>query len=80
MNVVGSTNHHGINCPGHLVEHLAVILEFACSRESVEDLSGASLIHVAQGHNIMTGQSLEIVCAPATAAHESQVQFLTGRS
>ena len=74
VHVVGNAHDHRVDLPVHRVEQLAVVAEPLGLGELLEGLGSALVVHVAEGHDVLGRDLLEVLGPLATAADDRQVQ------
>ena len=76
--MIRRANDHGIDLSVHLIEHLSKIFIAFCLREAFEGRRGVRVVHIAQGHNIFTGHTIDISGAPPPHADAGNIKLFIG--
>ena len=79
VGVVRRADEHSIKIVRHFIEHLPEILESFGFGEPVEVIRRATLIHIAQGHDVLARHGTEVRPSLTTTANHCQPD-LVGRS
>ncbi len=79
VDVVGGADDHRINVLVLLLEHLAKVPVDLGLRMLLDGRSGPVQVHVAQGHDILTRDALDITAAATANANAGDVEPVVGR-
>ncbi|MCR4415328.1 MAG: hypothetical protein NUV77_23190 [Thermoguttaceae bacterium] len=78
VEVVGRGHHHGVDLLLHRVEHLAEVLELRGVGPAPERVRGAPGIDIAQGHDVLATDRVQVAGPHAPDANARDVQLLVG--
>src|SRR5438552_397559 len=78
MSMIRRAHNHCIDA-FFLVQHLTKILIPFSVRIFIESVSGMILIHIAQSHNVLAADLLQVRGALATDANARDIEFVIGR-
>ena len=80
MSMVGRTDDDRINLILHLIVHAPEIVKLPCFRKALIRIPRTTIVHVAQGHDILALDTIQVGRASAADTNNRDIQLFVSRS